>query len=167
MVLTALLLTAAAALASCGDDEAGGTGAASSDAATTSTTLPTPETTTSTPPEPEQIIVDVINTFHKAVDADNGKRACAQLTSDLQGVYAQNPGASTCPGGISQLHDELGKTKLSSLKFAPADVEVMKKRKEAVVSHKLIAKRNGTDPEKTNSYNLERERGGWKISYIG
>ncbi|MPY98740.1 MAG: hypothetical protein GEU97_12240 [Actinophytocola sp.] len=166
VVLTALLLGSAAALASCGDDEAGGTEAAS-DAATSATSSSPAPTTTSAQPEPEQLIVDVINGFHRAVDANKGTRACRLLTSELQGVYAQNPGASDCPGGIQQLHDELGKTKLSTLKFASADVEVMKKGKEAVVSHERIAKRNGTNPEKTNSYNLERERGGWKISYIG
>lgn len=168
MVLTALLLGSAAALASCGDDGASGMEAASdATSAAPETSEPAPTTTTSARPEPEQVIVDVINSFHRAVDANKGKRACTLLTAELQGVYAQNPGASDCPGGIQQLHDELGKTKLSTLKFAPADVEVMKKGKEAVVSHERIAKRNGTDPEKTNSYNLERARGGWKISYIG
>ncbi|MPY77901.1 MAG: hypothetical protein GEV04_05280 [Actinophytocola sp.] len=165
MVLTALLLGSAAALASCGDGGASGMEATSTSA--TPTSEPAPETTTSAPPEQEEVIVGVINSFHRAVDADKGPRACGLLTSELQGVYARNPGASTCPGGIGQLHDELGKTKLSSLKFAPADVEIMKKGKEAVVSHEAIAKRNGTNPEKTNSYNLEHERGDWKISYIG
>ncbi|GAA5123022.1 hypothetical protein GCM10025762_46020 [Haloechinothrix salitolerans] len=160
-----MLLGSAAALASCGDDQAASTEPASEGTSVAPTSEPAPETTAA--PEPERLIVDVINGFHRAVDANKGKRACALLTSELQGVYAQNPGASDCPGGISHLHDELGKTKLSALKFAPADVEIMKRGKEAVVSHKRIAKRNGTDPEKTNSYNLERERGGWKISYIG
>lgn len=167
MVLTALLLGLAAPLASCGDEAASTEAASDATSAAPDSSEPAPTTTTSARPEPEQDIVDVINSFHRAVDANKGKPACRLLTSELQGVYAQNPGASNCPGGIQQLHDELGKTKLSTLKFAPADVEVMKKGKEAVVSHERIAKRNGTDPEKTNSYNLERERGDWKISYIG
>ncbi|MPY81792.1 MAG: hypothetical protein GEV00_00465 [Actinophytocola sp.] len=160
--MTTMLLGVTAALAGCGDGASEAQPSPSTSATSSSAPAPTPER-----PDPRAAVVDLINTFHLAVDADKAGRACTLLTSQLQGVYARNPGASSCEEGIHQLHDELGSTKLSSLLFAPSDVEFMKHGKQAVISHELIAKRNGTDPDETNSYNLERERGGWKISYIG
>lgn len=113
----------------------------------------------------EKRIVAVINRFHRAVDKGDGKRACAQLTKTLQGVYATNPGASDCAAGIEYTHEQLDGAKMSALKFHASDVEV--KGREAVVSHVLIAKRNGTKASQTDSYNLVRAGGQWKIDYVG
>lgn len=116
-------------------------------------------------PKDEAKVVAVINRFHRAVDKGDGKRACALLTGALQGVYATNPGASNCAAGVEYTHEQLDGAKMSALKFAPADVTV--KGKEAVVSHRRIAKRNGTKPAQTDSYNLVRSGGQWKIDYVG
>lgn len=165
LAVTAVMLGAAGVLGACGDAPADGAGQTASASAAAPSSSPTkkPEPR----PKPEQAVVDVIVKFQRAVDKGDGKRACALLTKELQGVYAQNPGASDCPGGIEHLHKELGDSKLSALKIAAADVEISKGGKEAVANHKLIAKRNRTDPDETDSYNMENEKGRWKISYIG
>lgn len=116
-------------------------------------------------PRDPALVVAVVDRFHRAVDKDDGKRACAQLTKTLQGVYATNPGAADCAGGIEYTHEQLDGAKMSALKFAAADVEV--KGREAVVSHVLIAKRNGTKASATDSYNLVKQGGRWKIDYVG
>lgn len=158
--MTALLLAAAGLSAACGDD-------AQPDAAKEQAPSSSPSIAKDPGPAQEELIVGIIDKFHKAVDKGDGKTACTLLTADLKGVYAQNPGASDCPSGIEQLHDSLNGAKLSSMKFAAEDVDITRKNKEAVVSHELIATRNGTDPDQTDSYNFEMKNGKWKISYIG
>ncbi|MFO7193216.1 MAG: hypothetical protein DIU77_013320 [Thermocrispum agreste] len=110
-------------------------------------------------------VVRVIDDFHRAVDRGDGKRACALLTSTLRDVYAMNPGASNCAEGVEYTHEQLNGAKMSALKVAPEDVRV--KGREAIVSHKLIAKRNHTKASATDSYNLVRSGGTWKIDYVG
>ncbi|WP_028851822.1 hypothetical protein [Thermocrispum municipale] len=116
-------------------------------------------------PRDEDKVVTVINSFHKAVDRGDAKRACSLLTKTLQGVYAMNPGAANCVEGVKYTHDHLDGAKMSALKVAPEDVKV--KGREAIVSHKLIAKRNDTKAQATDSYNLVRSGKTWKIDYIG
>lgn len=160
----AALLSAAGLLAACTSAEQ------PDDAKPAANTAPA---TTSTKPEPagpqkpkdDRKVAAVISVFHRAVDSGDGKRACAQLTPTLQGVYATNPGASDCADGVEYTHEQLDGAKMSTLKVSAADVRV--KGKEAVVSHKLIAKRNHTKASATDSYNLIRSGGKWKIDYVG
>jgi len=127
----------------------------------------TPEASKKIKPKPRDpaLVVAVIDRFHRAVDKGDGKRACAQLTKTLQGVYATNPGAGDCAGGIEYTHEQLDGAKMAGMELAASDVKV--KGREAVVSHVLIAKRNGTKASATDSYNLVKQGGQWKIDYVG
>lgn len=165
---TALTATAAVGLAATGLIVAGTTGEQPPAATPAANVKASPETTTQ-PPKPkdvqEKAIVAVIDRFHRAVDKGDGKKACALLTKALQGVYATNPGASDCASGIEFTSKQLGDARMASMELAPADVRV--KGKEAIVSHKLIAKRNGTKASQTDSYNMIRVGSAWKIDYVG
>jgi hypothetical protein len=163
ITVTAALLVAAGSTAACGgEDEA----EPAEDAVTEEVADEEAEDEPEDEDGEEQAVVDVIDRFRAAVDADEGEDACALLTGDLQGVYAQNPGASDCPGGISHLHDSLDGAEMSAMEIAAEDVK-LDGEDAAVVSYELIAERNGFDPDDTDSYNMEREDGEWKISYIG
>ncbi|MGH3431832.1 MAG: hypothetical protein ACRDQB_03240 [Thermocrispum sp.] len=156
----AALACTAGLLAACGTAEQPDT---AKPAANTAPASP-PKKTEQKPPNERQVAA-VIGTFHLAVDKGDGKRACAQLTSALQGVYATNPGASDCAAGVEYTHEQLDGAKMSALKVAADDVRV--RGGEAVVSHRLIAKRNHTKASATDSYNLVRSDGRWKIDYVG
>lgn len=115
--------------------------------------------------EEAEAVVAVIKRFQRLVDAADGDKACALMTKSLQGVYAENPGASDCASGVEQLHDELDGFKLASMKLKPEDVIV--NQKDAVADHRKIAKRNGWNADDTDSYNMVRSGATWKIDYIG
>lgn len=115
--------------------------------------------------EEANAVVAVIKRFQRLVDAADGDRACTLMTKSLQGVYAENPGASDCASGVEQLHEELDGYKLAGMKVKPEDVIV--NEKDAVADHRKIAKRNGWDADDTDSYNMVRSGETWKIDYIG
>lgn len=160
-VVTALLLATAGLSSACGEDAPSPADGSASEKKAAPSASKVPEAVE------EQAIVALVKKFQVAVDKGDGKAACALLTSELQGVYAQDPGAGSCPAAISNLNKALGKAKLSSIKIAPEDVDIVKKDKEAVISHELIAKRNKMDSDATESFNLEKRKGAWLISYVG
>ncbi|MGH3520175.1 MAG: hypothetical protein ACRDQ7_22885 [Haloechinothrix sp.] len=116
------------------------------------------------PDEDQQAIVAVIQQYQAAVDKGDGKAACTLMHPDLQGVYAQDPGASDCAGAIENLHKSLGDVRLSNTRVLADDVEV--RGSKAVLSHLKIAEANGTKPAETEGFDMVEIDGKWLIEYV-
>ncbi|MGH3949698.1 MAG: hypothetical protein ACRDSE_11320 [Pseudonocardiaceae bacterium] len=159
-LVAALAIGAAAVTAACGGEEA-------APAAPSASPAPTPSSVAAQPARPgeeQQAVIGVIQKWQVAVDKGDGKTACALMHPNLQGVYAQDPGAEDCAGAIRNLHDNLGDARLANTRVFAGDVEIRGKR--AVLSHVKIAEANDTKPDETEGFDMVKVDGTWLIEYV-
>ncbi|MDV6011181.1 hypothetical protein [Haloechinothrix sp. LS1_15] len=112
--------------------------------------------------EEQAAVVAVAQEFYLAIDEGEGQRACDLLVDSMQRFYAEE--AADCASAIEGIHDELGDTRLSTIRFDAEDVVV--DGDEATLSAADIAETNATDPDNVDGFEFVNADGDWLISYI-